>query len=184
MTNKKFSPHLERAKECWRLLLQPGDLAIDATLGNGHDSLFLLELGAEIIGFDIQSKAIEEVKKKTRDQKITLYHQSHETIASIPLPQPPKLIVYNLGYLPGGDKSITTLSSSTLKSVQHSLERLDPKGALSIICYPGHEEGLKEEAFLLEWASSLNPLKWNVRHERWINRRRSPSFLWIVSLQP
>ena len=184
MINKKFSPHLERAKECWRDLLKPGDLAIDATLGNGRDALFLLELGAEVIGFDIQIKALDEVKKRIGERKITLYHRSHEEIATIPLPRPPKLIVYNLGYLPGGDKSITTLPASTLQSVEKGLDMLDPKGALSITCYPGHEAGLEEEVLLLQWSASLDPKKWSARHERWPNRAHAPSFLWISAHRP
>lgn len=177
-------PHLHLAKNLWKALIQPGDLAIDATLGNGYDALFLCELGADVIGMDIQASAIESAKVRLKNQKITLLHRSHADLISLNIPKPIKLIVYNLGYLPGQDKIITTQVETTLESVRQGLGLLDAGGALSITCYPGHDEGLKEEAALIDWASRLDPKKWSVCHYRWLNRHRSPSLLWIVSAMP
>jgi Putative rRNA methylase. len=174
-----MKPHLELARQLWRSHLQPGDLAIDATLGNGHDALFLHELGSEVIGLDIQLAALEKAKAQIGEKNVQLLHLSHAEIGSLCLPKPPKLIVYNLGYLPGGDKEITTLVESTLKSVEDSWKLLDLRGALSITCYPGHDEGFREEAALIEWASSLDSKRWHVCHHRWLNRVRAPSLLWI-----
>jgi hypothetical protein len=176
---KIMKPHLELARHLWRSHLQPGDLAIDATLGNGHDALFLHELGCQVIGLDIQLAALKKSKARIGEKNIHLLHISHAEIVSLILPKPPKLIVYNLGYLPGGNKEITTLVESTLKSVKDSLKILAPMGALSITCYPGHDEGLKEEFVLIEWASSLDSKHWNVCHHRWLNQARAPSLLWI-----
>lgn len=174
-----MKPHLELGRHLWRLHLQPGDLTIDATLGNGHDALFLYELGCEVIGLDIQLTALEKAKAQIGEKDVHLLQLSHAEIGSLVLPKSPKLIVYNLGYLPGGDKEITTLAESTLKSVKDSLKILAPMGALSITCYPGHDEGLREEFVLIEWASSLDAKRWNVCHHRWLNRARAPSLLWI-----
>ena len=180
---KKFSPHLHLAKSYWKEHLKPGDLAVDATCGNGHDTLFLAEL-CSVVGLDIQEKALQNTGALlARHGKRAQLHQiSHAAIDTVPLPCPPKLIVYNLGYLPHGDKSITTLLESTLESVNKGLTMLAPGGALSITCYPGHDEGLREEQALEAWAAGL---PWRVEHHKWLERARAPSLIWIhvVDLQ-
>jgi hypothetical protein len=173
---KVVSPHLALAKHYWRAHLKPNDLAIDATCGNGHDTLFLSEL-CHVIGLDIQPEAI--VKTGTLAPKALLHHLSHAEMDRVPLPYAPRLIVYNLGYLPGGNKAITTQAASTLESVKKSLGLLACDGALSITCYPGHEEGLREEQALLAWAESLPRQTFSVCYHKWLNRPRSPSLLWI-----
>lgn len=160
--------HLKRAHAYWKEILEPGDIAIDATCGNGHDTLFLSELGARVIAYDIQKEALDAARQKVN---ATFRHQSHarfeETEAA--------LIVYNLGYLPGGDKSLTTRVETTLKSVEHAL-KIATK-AISITCYPGHPEGAREEEALLNF---LKDCTWNVCHHRWITRPKAPSLLWLV----
>lgn len=177
---KIFSPHLKLAKNYWKELLQPSDLAIDATCGNGHDTLFLAEI-CSVIGLDIQTQAIESTKALlAQHQKNAVLHLiSHAHIDTIPLLYPPKLIVYNLGYLPRGDKSITTMVESTVASVEKSLTLLAPNGALSITCYPGHDEGKREEEILEKWITQLSSKKWSVTHHKW--RDRSPSLIWITA---
>jgi hypothetical protein len=90
--------------------------------------------------------------------------------------------VYNLGYLPGGKKSITTQTDTTLESVKLSLELLADDGAISITCYPGHEEGAREEKELLAFAETLSSKEWNVCQHKWLNRPRSPSLLWLLRI--
>lgn len=180
---KSFSPHLQLAKEIWKNFLNKSDLAIDATCGNGHDTLFLSEL-CFVIGLDIQPEAIQNTQNLlTRNgKKAPLHRISHEKIDELTLPYPPKLIVYNLGYLPRGDKTITTKTETTLQSVKKGLELLSIGGALSITCYPGHEEGAREEKFLEEWVKVLPSEKWLVCHHKWPNRKGAPSLLWISSI--
>ena len=173
---KIFAPHLALAKNYWQRLLQPNDVAIDATCGNGHDALFLSSL-CHVVALDIQPEAIAKTGELA--PKALLHRISHAEIDRIPLPQAPRLIVYNLGYLPGGNKSITTQTESTIESVRKGLEILAADGALSITCYPGHDEGLKEEKALLEWAEALPSQKFSVCYHKWINRPRSPTLLWI-----
>ena len=177
---KIFSPHLKLAKEYWKAHLKENDLAIDATCGNGHDTLFLSEL-CSVVGLDIQLMALKNTEELlTRHQKKAILQRlPHDQIDKLPLPFAPRLIVYNLGYLPSGDKSITTKTETTLESVKKSLEILAEDGAISITCYPGHDEGQKEEAALVTFLSSL-PSCWSICHHRWLNRHRSPSLIWIT----
>lgn len=170
----------------WSLLLEPGDTVIDATCGNGRDTLKLAQLvpGGRVYSMDIQPQALEATRdllKKSLDaaqlERIFLLHQSHEEFPSV---HPVKLIVYNLGYLPKGDKSITTLNETTLKSVGHALQHITEGGAVSIVCYPGHAEGAREEKSLIDFASLLSHERFTVFFHQSINRKSSPSFLWIV----
>jgi methylase of polypeptide subunit release factors len=175
---KERSPHINLAQSYWKKHLKSTDLAIDATCGNGHDTLFLSQL-CKVIGLDIQPSAIENTKNLV-GAAAELHLLSHEWIDTLGVS--PNLIVYNLGYLPKGDKSITTKLESTLISIRKSLEILVPGGALSITCYPGHDEGLREEEAILKWANELPFAEWSACHHRWLNRPRSPSLLWIVKL--
>lgn len=167
--------HLKQAHAYWKKILKPHDRVIDATCGNGHDTLFLSSLNVDIVAYDIQKEAIEATQAKV--PQATFRHCSHDTFVE----KQAALIVYNLGYLPGGNKQLTTQCETTLQSVQHALEIATK--AISITCYPGHPEGAKEEALLIEYARSLDPKKWHVCYHQWLNRPKAPSLLWISSAQ-
>ncbi|MCH9626984.1 MAG: hypothetical protein S4CHLAM2_06160 [Chlamydiales bacterium] len=166
--------HLQKAHSYWKETLEPGDLVIDATCGNGHDTLYLTRLGVQVVAYDIQEKALETARM--RAPKATYRLQSHASFVE----KEAALIVYNLGYLPGGDKKRTTQTETTLQSVGHALKMVAK--ALSITCYPGHPEGAKEEAALLDFTRSLDPKKWHVCYHQWLNRKQAPSLLWLVPL--
>ena len=176
-----MQPHLQLAKEIWKNFLKPNDLAIDATCGNGNDTLFLSEL-CEVYGLDIQQEAILNTEKllAQHGKKALLHHLSHEKIDELSLPIAPRLIIYNLGYLPRGDKTITTRTETTLLSIKKSMDLLASDGALCITCYPGHEEGKREEEAIQEWAATLSSDRWLVCHHKWINRKGAPSLMWIA----
>lgn len=176
--------HLAYARNCWEKILFPGDIVIDATVGTGQDTFFLAHLlkgEGQLIGYDIQLQALEQARRRLENlppkikEVITLKHHSHAQFEELHA----KLIVYNLGYLPGGDKSLTTLKETTLKSIQNALKIVDAKGAISITCYPGHDEGEREEAALMEFLKALPSKEWEIGYHQWINRPRFPTFFWI-----
>lgn len=176
--------HLHFAHSLWQAHVRPEDVVIDATCGNGHDTLFLSGLvpAGRVFAFDIQEKAIQNtqelLKKHGREERVTLLQKSHVDLQKIP--SPPRLIVYNLGYLPGGDKGVTTQTDTTLESVAAGLKMLPEGGALSITCYPGHAEGAREEKALVEFLRTLPSHQWTVRYHQWVNRPKAPSLLWVV----
>jgi hypothetical protein len=138
--------------------------------------------------FDIQQKAIDNTRLKItshlssqEQQQVTLFHSSHAYLQTIQLPTAPTLIVYNLGYLPGGDKSITTQTDSTLHSITQGLQLLKQQGALCITCYPGHEEGRKEESAILDYLINHPSAYTQLHHHRWIHREHAPSLIWITT---
>lgn len=186
-----FQSHLELAHHYWEEIVSPGDCVIDATCGNGHDTLKLAQLvlteeSGEVFAIDVQASALEKSREllsqnlsPTLFQRVHWIAQSHENFPQTILPESVKLIVYNFGYLPGGDKSFTTKTDTTLQSIKQALKLLYKGGALSLTCYPGHPEGAVEEAQLGEFLASLSPREWSVCHHVWRNRRNAPSLFLI-----
>lgn len=166
--------HLQLAHAYWKEILSPGDRVIDATCGNGYDTLFLAQFDIELIAYDIQKEAIEAARAKAPNATFRL--QSHASFVETEA----ALIVYNLGYLPGGNKTLTTHCETTLRSVKRALEIATK--AVSIACYPGHPEGAREEAALLDFTRLLDPKKWSVCYHQWVNRNKPPSLFWIQNL--
>ena len=169
--------HLDQAHKFWKSHLTKNDVALDATCGNGHDALVLAPLCKELYCIDIQQDAIDATRTKLKDFSHISYHcTSHETFPNFE--NPPKLIVYNLGYLPGSDKKIKTLPETTLQSIKNALEILPDGGALSITTYPGHKEGLEEENLLLSFFKSLTSFT-ACRYEV-VNKPTSPKLTIIL----
>lgn len=186
----RYRPHLEAAHAIWSKVVQKGDIVIDATCGNGHDTLILAKLALTehsgiVYAMDLQEIAISQTKHNLQQhlpnilfQRIQFYHGCHSNFPINLAAQSAKLIVYNLGYLPGSDKTVTTCTHTTIQSISHALNFLCKDGLLSITCYPGHLEGKKEEEALIKFASSLDKITWNVHHHRW-GAPHSPSLLLI-----
>jgi glyoxylase-like metal-dependent hydrolase (beta-lactamase superfamily II) len=89
-------------------------------------------------------------------------------------------IMFNLGYLPGTDKTLITRTETTMIAVRQALELLKPGGLLTIAVYPGHEGGAEEGRRIAEWAAALEPRRFEVQHLRPINRAAAPPELWMV----
>jgi hypothetical protein len=183
-----FQSHLDLAHHYWKQHLQIGSVVIDATCGNGHDSLVLANLilneySGTLYCIDLQTQAIEATTHRLKEalsepvfKRVSFIQGSHEQLPSI---SSCHLIVYNLGYLPGGDHSLTTQGPSTLNSLKQGLALLGPGGMVSMTLYPGHEAGFKEKKLLLEYTSSLDPSYYLVCHHQIENRTLAPSLLLI-----
>jgi len=174
-----MKPHLDQAYLYWKNLLKPGDLVIDATCGNGKDALRLCELVPQghVYALDIQEIALQKAKELITHSNISFLLQSHTELPSGEF----KLVVYNLGYLPGGNKNLTTLTPTTLESLEKAAQIIAIGGALSITCYPGHPEGAVEEQAVCSWVQTLDSKKWLITHHVW--RERSPTLFFIVKLK-
>jgi predicted methyltransferase len=140
-------------------VLREGDLAIDATAGNGHDTVFLATLvgaAGKVIAFDVQEQAIASTKERLAAagllERVALVHGSHGLIAEHAQSGSAAAVMFNLGYLPGGDHAVITRTSDTLQALDAALVALKPGGILTIVCYPGHEGGDQESAAVVEWA--------------------------------
>ena len=184
-----FQSHLDLTHTYWSQLVQPGDWVIDATCGNGHDTLKLCQLAltspqGRVYGLDIQSPALLKTEQlllthgfKHDHQKIILENKCHSTLPAEIQPEQIKLIVYNLGYLPGANKEQTTKVSTTLQSLEQAQALLMPGGAISLTCYPGHLEGAYEQQALIDLVKQWSPQQWSCCHHQWLNRQAAPTVL-------
>lgn len=160
------------AHDLIRDILHPGDIAIDATIGNGHDTLFLAEQvgpSGHVYGFDIQQVAIDSTREKFRQAHLsdclTLIHASHAGMADkIPAHDHGKIraIMFNLGYLPGGDKSVITLTDSTLAALTIASRILACNGIITLLAYPGHQGGDLETVQVKNWCEQLDTQQFEV----------------------
>ncbi|NGX52104.1 MAG: hypothetical protein KR126chlam5_00398 [Candidatus Anoxychlamydiales bacterium] len=185
-------PHLKYAKNYWKNFLDKTDIAIDATLGNGFDALYLAKIlidqkkpRGKLICFDIQKKAIDSAKlllsenlKKEHFKNINILHKSHEDF-TIFIKEKINLIVYNLGYLPKSDKKTTTTAKTTISSLESGFKLLAKKAAISIISYSGHTDGKKEEIALIEYLKKIDKNEYSVLLHKWLNKENSPTLFWI-----
>lgn len=158
---------VQQAHSALSEILANSDLAIDATVGNGHDTLFLAEeVGKEgtVYGFDIQESALDTAHRRLQEAglagNVSLYHAGHEAMAVV-LPESlagqVKAVMFNLGYLPGGDKGRTTGINTTLAALEQARSFLAPGGAVSVLAYTGHPGGREEAEAVKAWAAALSP---------------------------
>ena len=166
--------------------LSNGSRAVDATMGNGHDTLFLCSLVGErgkVYAFDVQSRALENTKKRLEAERMAsraeLILDGHENMAAY-VGSGVDAVMFNLGWLPGGDKSRTTRVETTLKAVNAALSLLKHTGLLTICVYPGHDEGEKERTALTEWGSGLDASEYDVVIKRYLNQPNDPPVLIAV----
>ncbi len=166
----------------------PGMVAIDATLGKGNDALFLLEKSApngRLYGFDIQNEAIEITAKKLEcaigeaAERATLIGVGHENIVHY-VKEPIDLAIFNLGYLPSGDKSITTMVQTTLEGICQAFDCLKIGGILMVTVYPGHTEGEKEAQVIEAWLKSQPQQIADVLHYQFVNHQNAPPHTFIL----
>lgn len=175
------------AKSLLKKVAAPGEIVIDATIGNGHDTIFLAELVGEqghVYGFDIQSAAIEQAVKSLSAsgllERVSLFQQGHETVLEVlPTDVHGKLAgaIFNLGYLPGGDKSIVTLPHTTISALHQILSIVKKAGIVVLVIYPGHDEGKKERDVLLEEVKKIDQQQFHVLQYQFINQKNNPPFV-------
>jgi SAM-dependent methyltransferase len=143
--------------------LRTGQRAVDATCGNGHDTLLLAGLVGDtghVWGFDIQELAIAETGHRLAEarlaERVTLLQTGHENLAQH-VTGLVQLVLFNLGYRPGGDRTIITGPDTTAIALEQSLTLLNAGGVIIVTIYPGHCGGREEQATVENWAAVLNP---------------------------
>ena len=168
------------------VVIRDGDRAIDATAGNGHDTVFLAarvgECG-EVLAFDIQAEAIASARARVDAAgfagRVRFVRASHATLADHAAPGSVAVVLFNLGYLPGGDHAVVTREEETLRALAAALSALRPGGLLSVVCYPGHPGGDREGEAVVSWAKALGP-SFFVEVDRRCDTLRPAPFLVLV----
>ena len=181
---------LQQAHAILKNHLQSADVAIDATAGNGHDSLFLARHIAPdglVYCFDIQPQAIQATHNRlvAADlRRLALLNQCSHAQMSKHIAEEHqgkiKAVMFNLGYLPHGDKTIITQTDSTLLALNSALDLLAENGIVTILAYPGHQGGDIETLEVTDWCYQLNPENFSVKTINSAEHKDSAPRLFIV----
>jgi len=170
--------------------LYDGARAVDATMGNGHDTQWLCERVGEkgrVYAFDVQPEAVGHTRERLAaaglSGRAVLLCEGHQHMADR-VPEPVDAVMFNLGWLPGAAHGVTTRVETTLQAVDAGLTLLKPDGLMTICVYPGHAEGARELAALLEWARGLDPRRFDVMLRTYLNQPNDPPRLIAVRRKP
>ena len=185
-------PLTEQAHAIIRQVIRPGDIVIDATAGNGHDTRFLADLVGElghVFAIDIQPEALQQTAALLNEAALAHVHLIQHDHAELKELIPEQhhghiaVVMFNLGYLPGGNRSLATRTDSTLKAIQSALEILRPGGVLTVIAYPGHPGGADESIAVESLMRALSPLDYETTTHSAVSESASAPRLFEVSKQ-
>ena len=175
------------AAEIIEKALFKGACAVDATLGNGHDCLWLCSLVGEngrVYGFDVQAEAVERSRARLVEagvsERAQLILDGHQNMENYVPAGSADAIMFNLGWLPGAQHGVTTQTETTLQAVNAALNCLKEEGMLTICVYPGHDEGARERQALLSWAQQLNEKEFDTMLRCYRNQSNNPPLLIAV----
>lgn len=163
--------------------INEGDFCIDATAGNGYDTVFLAGLvgpSGHVLAMDIQESAVSSTRENLANNglldRCEVICQSHSDMDSDALCGKADAIMFNFGWLPGGDHDIFTKKDTTIPALQKSLDILRPGGMLSLCLYYGRNNGYEERDAILDFAASLDSRHYAVMKCDFLNRRNDPPF--------
>ena len=163
-------------------IILAGDTVIDATCGNGNDTLLLAQLvgkSGKVLAFDIQQQAIDNtlalLRQNNHEKQVVCIKDSHSNLPNyINYDTKIKAAIFNLGYLPKSDKLIITLPESTISAISSIQNYLVPGGRIVIVSYYGHPHGTEELDALIDYLSQLNQDEWTVLQYQFINQTNCP----------
>ncbi|WP_122641840.1 class I SAM-dependent methyltransferase [Luxibacter massiliensis] len=178
---------------CHRFLemyIEEGDICVDATAGNGVDTEFLCSLAGtegKVYAFDIQPEAIAATGRRLNENgyegRAVLIQDGHEKMGDY-VETGVSAIVFNFGYLPGGDHAISTEPETSIAALEAGLLLLKPDGVMSLCVYSGGDSGFREKEAILAWLKGLDTKKWLVIVNSFYNRKNNPPVpIFIIRLK-
>lgn len=177
--------NMEINKSLLNKLISNGDVVLDCTVGNGHDTVRLADLVGDegrVYGFDIQEEALKRAEERLISEnlidRVTLIKDGHENVDKH-VTEEVNLAIYNLGYLPGGNKGLTTRKETTIESIEKVLKLLKPGGIISLMVYIGHDKGFEANG-VYEYIKNLDQKKYSVLQFDFINQVNNPPKLYFI----
>jgi predicted methyltransferase len=180
MSNMLLSNSLAISHEIIRKIVQQGDTVVDATMGNGNDTLMLAKLVGDegkVYAFDIQDYALKNTQKKLIEAGISgnveLIKDGHQNIDRY-VEKGIRAVMFNLGYLPKGDHSIGTKAETTIEALKKSMELLMSGGIIMMVIYYGGDSGFDEQETVLEYVKTIDCRKYSVLVSDFVNQVNCP----------
>lgn len=159
--------------------LENKNIAIDATLGNGYDTDFLSKKFTKVYSFEIQEEACRNYSER-KNKNVIVINNSHHLLKRYITEESVDCIMYNLGFLPGGNKEITTMSETSLSSIIEGLKLLNHGGLMTICLYRGHDEGKEEGNVIIPYLKELPKSKFGVMYHEFLNRSDDAPILIVI----
>lgn len=166
--------------------IHPGDTAVDATMGNGNDTLKLCRAVGEngkVYAFDIQKSAIESTSEKLSKENILnakLILDSHTSMDKY-VNEKVSCVIFNLGYLPGGDHSVCTKGDTSIEAIEKSLSLISEKGFVSVTIYYGKNSGTEEKDAVMKYLKAIDHKEYTVVVHDFLNRPNNPPITVIIT---
>ena len=179
----KLERVIQYAQTLLEMSVTEGDIAVDATAGNGHDTLFLANLVGDdgyVYAFDVQKEAVDATLNRLLDHALEhralVLRDGHENVAKY-ITKPVAAAIFNLGYLPGSDHSIITKPNTTVQAIDSLLKLLKVGGMIVLVVYHGHEGGKNERDEVIRFVSELPQKYIHVLRYEFINQKNDPPFI-------
>ncbi len=183
----KLQRVLQYAQQLINDAVEEGDTVVDATAGNGHDTLFLARLvgdEGQVYAFDVQKSAVDATLHRLLDNglehRALVLHKGHEEVANY-VHKPVAAAIFNLGYLPGSDHDIVTLPNTTIQAMDDLLKLLKIGGLIVLVIYHGHPGGKEERDAVIEYVSQLPQKYVHVLKYEFLNQQNDPPF--VIALE-
>ena len=161
--------------------VKPGDICIDATAGNGNDTQLLCELVGEqgkVFAFDIQEQAVQYTKERLEQSNLShraeVLLDSHVNMRNYVAEDSASCIVFNFGYLPGGDHSLATRKETSIQAIYEGLKLIKKGGMMSLCIYSGGDSGFEERDAILEELKNIDSKRYLVIMSSYYNRPNNP----------
>lgn len=174
---------LGQSHDIIQAIVKEGDTVLDATAGNGNDTVFLANLvgaSGKVFSFDIQERAIENTRQRLSEKglldRAILIRDGHHHLDRY-VREPLKAVMFNLGYLPGGDHRIGTRGDTTIEALEKSMELLVPGGVITMVVYYGGDSGFDEKNQVMEYITGIDCRKFAVMKTEFVNQINCPPIL-------
>ena len=178
---------IQYAQTLLKKSISEGEIAVDATAGNGHDTLFLANLVGDngyVYAFDVQKEAVDATLHRLLDNALEhralVLRDGHENVAKY-INKPVAAAIFNLGYLPGSNHEIITRPDTTIQAIESLLTLLKVGGVIVLVVYYGHEGGKDERNEVIEFVSNLSQKHVHVLRYEFMNQKNDPPF--IIALE-
>mgnify|MGYP003461935024 FL=1 len=183
----KLERVLQYAQTLLKSAVHEGNVAVDATAGNGHDTLFLAQLVGDdgfVYAFDVQKQAVDATLHRLLDHALEhralVLNDGHENVAKY-VNKPVAGAIFNLGYLPGSDHEIITRPNTTIQALESLLKLLKVGGIIVLVIYHGHEGGKEERDEVIRFVSELPQKYIHVLRYEFLNQKNDPPF--VIALE-
>lgn len=174
---------LGQCHEILEKLIREGDIVIDATAGNGNDTVFLAGLVGEsgkVYAFDIQQAAIDKTSERLQtmglSERVSLIHDGHQNLGFY-VKNAVRAVVFNLGYLPRGDHNIHTEGATTVEAISKAMDLIVPNGLVILVVYYGGDSGFDEKEYVLDYIKTIDSTRFAVMQTEFVNQPNCPPIL-------